>query len=159
MFVLLFCCSTSHISSKASRVDSVSLCLCSPVRAFRHTSRYKVFALFWLFLLFLPFRARANRNRLQIRAGREGAVCDRRGVCHGSCPAQHAEGPLSWPVGRLWGDGARWWQEAPQVHPIGQLQRWVHQSSQHQINAILSQWHLTNINLATHHLRCDVITV
>ncbi len=122
------------------------LCVYLLLREHLGTSRYKVFTLFWLFVLFLPSRARANRNRLQIRAGREGAVCDRRGVRHGSCPAQHAEGPVSRPVRRLWGDGARRWQETPQVHPISQLQRWVHRSSQHQINSKLSQLHFTNIN-------------
>ena len=72
------------------------------------------------------FRSRADRERLILRAGGEGPVCDWRGVLHGPRSAQHAQGSLSWKSWPLLQDGFHKRHNAAQVHPRCQIHRSVH---------------------------------
>lgn len=72
-----------------------------------------------------PLRPGAHRDRLQVRAGREGAVRDWRRVRHGPRSSQHAQGLVSRSPRRLSADGVRRGEDAAQVHTQHQLQRWV----------------------------------
>lgn len=71
------------------------------------------------------YRSGADREGLQLRAGREGAVCHRRRVRHGSRSAQHAPGAVSGEGGPLRQNGPHQRLPSAQAHPPPQLCRSV----------------------------------
>lgn len=71
-------------------------------------------------------RPGADRDRLQVWAGGEGAVCNRCCVRHGLCPPQYTERPVSRALWHLPWDGGSRGEDPAQVYTQRQLQRSVH---------------------------------